>query len=189
VIRKVLLPALAFVFVLALWGCGPSTKPEAAKGGEMMRLELKSSAFAEGGTIPKKYTCDGQNISPPLSWTAPPKGTNSLALVCDDPDAPGGVWVHWVLFGLAPETKELPEAISPQEVVLGGAKQGRNDFGKLGYGGPCPPRERPAHRYFFRLYALDFQPNLKAGATKQELLKAIQGHILAEGQLMGRYER
>lgn len=158
------------------------------RGEGMMKLQIKSNAFEEGSNIPKKYTCDGADVSPPLSWTPPPAGTKSLALICDDPDAPVGTWVHWVLFGLSPDTVALPEGVPKQKIIQGGAKQGINDFRKIGYGGPCPPKG-PAHRYFFKLYALDLEPNLSAGATKQELLKAIEEHIIAEGQLMGRYQR
>ena len=153
-----------------------------------MAFELKSTAFENGGFIPKKYTCDGSDVSPPLSWTDPPEGTKSLALICDDPDAPMGTWVHWVLFGVPPETRELPEGVPTEKTLSWGGKQGRNDFGRIGYGGPCPPRG-PAHRYFFRLYALDTEPDLSPGATKRELLRAIEGHILAEAELIGRYGR
>ncbi len=153
-----------------------------------MAFELKSTAFENGGFIPKKYTCDGPDVSPPLSWTDPPEETRSLALICDDPDAPMGTWVHWVLFGVPPEIRELPEGVPTEKTLPWGGKQGRNDFGRIGYGGPCPPRG-PAHRYFFRLYALDIEPDLSPGATKRELLRAIEGHILAETELMGRYGR
>ena len=152
-----------------------------------MELNIKSSAFDEGELIPKKYTCDGEDVSPPLSWTQPPKETKSIVLICDDPDAPMGTWVHWVLFGLSSDTMELPEGISSDKEVLGGATHGLNDFRKYGYGGPCPPGG--THRYFFKLYAVDTQVDLNAGATKNEVLSAIKGHILAEGQLMGRYSR
>jgi len=155
--------------------------------GYTMELDIRSSAFEEGELIPKKYTCDGEDVSPPLSWTQLPKETKSVALICDDPDAPMGTWVHWVLFGLSPETLELPEGISLKKEVLGGAKHGLNDFKKYGYGGPCPPGG--THRYFFKLYAVDIQVDLNAGATKKEVLDTIKGHILAEGQLMGRYSR
>lgn len=153
-----------------------------------MAFEIKSSAFQHEGYIPRKYTCDGADVSPPLNWTSPPRGTKSLALICDDPDAPVGTWVHWVLFGLPPETQELPEEIPTDKVVPNGGKQGINDFGNIGYGGPCPP-PGPAHRYFFKLYILDAEPDLKAGATKKELLKAMDKHILAQAELMGRYRR
>lgn len=155
--------------------------------GYAMELDIRSSAFEEGELIPEKYTCDGEDISPPLSWTQPPKETKSIVLICDDPDAPMGTWVHWVLFGLLPDTLELPEGVSSAKEVLGGAKHGLNDFRKYGYGGPCPPGG--THRYFFRIYAVDTHVDLKAGATKNDVLDAIKGHILAEGQLMGRYSR
>lgn len=152
-----------------------------------MAITIKSTAFADGGMIPKKYTCDGSDISPPLSWDSVPGGTKSLALISDDPDAPAGTWVHWVIFNLPADIKELTENIPPQQTLSNGAKQGKNDFGKIGYGGPCPPGG--THRYYFKLYALDKEINLGAGATKADLLKAIAGHILGEGQLMGKYKR
>ncbi len=156
------------------------------KGGPA--VDLKSSAFQKGGDIPRKYTCDGSNASPPLRWENSPSGTKSFALVADDPDAPVGTWVHWVLYDLPANTKELPEGVPASETLSKGGKQGINDFKKTGYGGPCPP-PGPAHRYFFKLYALDAQTNLKPGATKQKLLDAIKGHILAESELIGRYKR
>jgi len=156
-------------------------------GGKKMEIKIKSTAFKEGGMIPSKYTCDGADISPPLSWDSVPEGTKSLALICDDPDAPMGTWVHWVIFNIPPDTRELPENVPPQKTLANGAKQGINDFRKIGYGGPCPPGG--THRYYFKLYALDTGINLEAGATKSQLLKAMEGHILAEGQLMGKYKR
>lgn len=151
-------------------------------------MELKSTAFTQGGDIPKKYTCDGADVSPPLNWTEPPEGTKSLALICEDPDAPVGTWVHWVLFNLPPNARELPESVPARKTLSGGGDQGINDFRKIGYGGPCPPKG-PVHRYFFKLYALDKQLDLKPGATRQELAKAMKNHILAEAELMGRYHR
>lgn len=150
-------------------------------------MELKSTAFEAGGMIPKQFTCDGPNISPPLSWTTVPHGTKSLALICDDPDAPMGMWVHWVLFNLPAETRELPENLPPQKNLPNGARQGINDFRKIGYGGPCPPAGE--HRYYFKLYALDALLELEAGANKADLLHAMEGHILAESRLMARYRR
>ncbi|MCR4289840.1 MAG: YbhB/YbcL family Raf kinase inhibitor-like protein [Candidatus Scalindua sp.] len=152
-----------------------------------MELSIRSSAFEEGELIPKKYTCDGEDVSPPLSWTQLPKETKSAVLICDDPDAPMGTWVHWVLFGLSPDTLGLPEGIPHDKEILCGAKHGLNDFRKYGYGGPCPPEG--THRYFFKLYAVNIHIDLNAGATKNEVLNAIEGHILAEGKLMGRYRR
>jgi Raf kinase inhibitor-like YbhB/YbcL family protein len=153
-----------------------------------MTIELTSTAFQAGATIPKEYTGDGADCSPPLAWSEPPAGTRSLALVCDDPDAPGGTWVHWVLFNLPAETRELGKGVPTAETLPDGARQGRTDFGETGYGGPAPPKG-PPHRYFFRLYALDVVLDLPAGATKAQLLEAMEGHVLAEGQLMGRYGR
>ena len=157
------------------------------KGGYAMELDIKSTAFGDGESIPGKYTCDGEDISPPLSWSQPPEGTKSMVLICDDPDAPVGTWVHWVLYGISPDTLELSENILDDKEVLNGAKHGINDFRKYGYGGPCPPGGM--HRYFFKLYAVDTEIDLKPGATKGKVLDAIKGHILAEGQLMGRYSR
>lgn len=155
------------------------------KGGK--KMEINSPAFEAGGLIPPQYTCDGQNISPPMSWTNVPAHTKSLALICDDPDAPVGTWVHWVIFNLPADLKELPENTPPQKTLQNGAKQGKNDFRKIGYGGPCPPSG--THRYFFELYALNTVLNLEAGVTKADLLKTMEGHILAESRLMGKYKR
>jgi Raf kinase inhibitor-like YbhB/YbcL family protein len=153
-----------------------------------MTVQVTSSAFAEGQPIPAKYTCDGEDISPPLKWGSIPQGAKSLALICDDPDAPAGTWVHWVLYDLPATVAELPERVPMTETIPNGGKQGINDFKRVGYGGPCPPRGGP-HRYFFKLYALDAELQLKAKATKKELVRAMEGHILAEGQLMGTYKR
>jgi Raf kinase inhibitor-like YbhB/YbcL family protein len=160
----------------------------AAEIDKRMTMQLTSSAFAEGGEIPAKYTCDDKNISPPLSWTGTPSGTKSIALIADDPDAPAGTWVHWVLFDAPAETKELAQDLPKTQHLPGGAKQGLNDFKHLGYGGPCPPPGK-AHRYFFKVYALDAPLGLKPGATKHEVERAMAKHILAEGQLMGTYKR
>ena len=173
--------------LLALAACGGEKEP-APEEGPAVTLALTSTAFQEGGTIPQQYTCDGEDISPPLAWSAPPAGTKSLALVCDDPDAPGRTWVHWVVYDLPPSVTLLAEGLPPDEQLAGGGTQGTTDFGRIGYGGPCPP-QGPAHRYFFKLYALDADLGLPAGATKKELLKAMEGHVLAEGQLVGRYQR
>lgn len=146
-------------------------------------MELTSTAFQEGATIPKQHTGDGKDVSPPLRWSGAPAGVKSYALICDDPDAPRGTWVHWVLWNLPAEQQELPEGSLPK-----GARQGKNDFGKNNYGGPAPPRGNP-HRYFFKLNALDTTLDLPEGATKQQLEQAMKGHILASGQLMGKYSR
>ena len=154
-----------------------------------MAFILTSAALKDGATIPGKYTCDGVDVSPPLAWSGAPAGTRSFALIADDPDAPGGTWVHWVLYNLPAEVSELPENIAKVESLdLGGARQGRNDFRRPGYGGPCPP-PGPAHRYFFKLYALDTRLELKAGAQKKDVEAALEGHALGSAQIMGTYAR
>ena len=150
-------------------------------------MKIKSSAFNEGGIIPKRYTCDDSDISPSLTWSDVPGGTESFALISDDPDAPAGTWVHWVIFNIPAQAGGLEENIPPERTLATGALQGTNDFGKIGYGGPCPPGG--THRYFFKLYALDTTLNLAAGSSKADALRAMQGHILAECRLMGRYTR
>ncbi len=156
-------------------------------GAEKRTIKLSSGAFAEGGLIPAAYTCVGRNVSPPLAWAGVPAETKTLALVVDDPDAPRGPWVHWVVYNLPAATKELSAGVQALSELADGGRQGKNDFGQIGYGGPCPPDG--THRYYFKLYALNTTLNLPAGATKQELLKAMYGHILDEGQLMGRYKK
>lgn len=151
-------------------------------------FKLTSSAFQAETTIPRKHTCDGQNTSPPLAWSQPPSGTKAFALIVDDPDAPGGTWVHWVLYDLPGEARSLPEAVPKQNELSSGARQGRNDFPSIGYGGPCPP-SGPAHHYHFKLYALDGKLGLKSGATKAEVEKAMQGHLLGEAHLVGLFRR
>jgi Raf kinase inhibitor-like YbhB/YbcL family protein len=152
-----------------------------------MEIKITSSAFQQEGMIPSKYTCDGADVSPPLQWDEIPEDTKSIALINDDPDAPMGTWVHWALYNLPADTKELAENIPPEETLPNGAKQGITDFGRIGYGGPCPPSG--THRYFFKIYALDSQLELESGANKNQLLKAMEGHILAQGELMGKYKR
>lgn len=153
-----------------------------------MSFHVSTTAFSAGEMIPKKFTCDGADPSPPLSWNDAPSSTQAFALIADDPDAPVGTWVHWVLYNLSANTKELPEGVEKQEQLAGGALQGRNDFRKIGYNGPCPPPGKP-HRYFFKLYALDAKLELKAGASKAELDGAMEGHIVGQAELIGRYGR
>lgn len=150
-------------------------------------MKLTSSAFAEGALIPAQYTCDGADFSPPLAWSDMPAGTQALALICDDPDAPIGAWVHWVAFNLPPSTRELPEGITAAKQLSAGGIQGANSWRRIGYGGPCPPSG--THRYFFTLYALDATLSLDQSATAKDVRAAIKGHVLAETQLMGRYTR
>jgi len=152
-----------------------------------MRIEIKSRVFENEGMIPRKYTCDGDDISPPLSWDSVPEETKSIAVICDDPDAPMGTWVHWVVYDIPPETRELKENVTPEREMHIGGIQGMNDFKKVGYGGPCPPGG--THRYFFKIFALDLRLELGPGATKDQLLIAMEGHILAKGELIGKYSR
>ena len=152
-----------------------------------MGLTLTSTAFAPGAAIPSAYTCEGRNVSPPLAWTEPPAGTNSLALISDDPDALGGTWVNWVVYNLTTQTRRLAQGVPTNAELADGTRQGVTDFGRPGYGGPCPPSG--THRYFFRLYALNAALGLKPGATTAQLEAALQGHVLAQGELMGTYRK
>lgn len=154
---------------------------------EIATIRVSSPAFQDGGPIPQKYACDGDNISPPLSWQAVPEGTKSLALIVDDPDAPGGNFVHWVVYDLPADLDGLPEDLPRDKAFPVGGEQGINSTDEIGYMGPCPPSG--THRYFFKLYALDERTNLPAGETKARLLDAMEGHTLGQGQLMGRYKR
>ncbi len=151
-------------------------------------LEIVSDVFESNGYIPDRYACDAQDFSPFLSFRDVPEGTKSLVLICDDPDAPFKVWVHWVLFNIPKEVTELKENITAEEMKSLGIIAGVNDFGKLEYKGPCPPAGKP-HRYFFKLYALDTQLPLEAGAAKKEIVKAMEGHIIAEAKVVGLYQR
>ena len=145
-------------------------------------LTLTSPAFGEGERIPTRYTCDGEDAPPPLTWTDVPAGVATYALVMDDPDAPGRTWVHWIRYNIPGDVRELPDGESTATGV-----GGENSWGDTGYGGPCPPDGE--HRYFFKLYALDVELDLAEGADKDTLLDAVEGHVVAQGQLMGTYER
>jgi len=153
----------------------------------MMAIPIESSAFMQGADIPEMYTCDGKDVSPHLSWGEGPSGTRAWALIMDDPDAPSKTWVHWVLWNLPDSTRTLSSGM-PSGDVPGGGTQGKNDFGKQRYGGPCPPVGKP-HRYFFRLYALDAPLDLPAGSTRDQVDRAMNGHVLGRGELMGMYGR
>jgi Raf kinase inhibitor-like YbhB/YbcL family protein len=157
------------------------------QAGGNMNITLKSSAFKEGEFIPKKFTCDGENISPPLEWSEIPEGTKSIAIICDDPDAPMETWVHWVIYNIPASVNKLKENIPFEKVLEDGTIQGKNDFRKIGYGGPCPPSG--IHRYFFKIYSLNTTLAFAPGLTKGELLHAMEEHILSEGKLMGKYSR
>src|SRR5512146_3187828 len=196
----VVLP-LAILAVMAitapLWAPTPSATPlrlemflapqSTFAGARAMAFTLESKSFSRGGAIPRQYTCAGDDLSPELNWSDPPPETKSLALIADDPDAPSGTFTHWVLYELPPETRQLAEGAAQYQLPRG-ARQGRNDFGKTGYGGPCPPPGKP-HRYFFKLCALDTRLELKPGASKQAVEQSIQGHVLAHAELMGTFQR
>jgi Raf kinase inhibitor-like YbhB/YbcL family protein len=158
------------------------TPPETHK-----KMALSSSAFKDGQPIPVDYTCDGKNISPPLAWTGAPANTQSVLLIVDDPDAPSGVWTHWIVFDLPSDASDLAEDFA-KAPAASTTKQGTNDFKKPGYGGPCPPAGK-AHRYFFKIFALDTTLNLPAGASRKDVDAAMTKHVLAAGQLMGTYQR
>ena len=180
------IPILAGMLLAGIICVGLGLSP-LASGGTDMAIAITSSAFTEGAMIPKKYTCDAEDISPDLKWSGVPSAAKSLALICDDPDAPVGTWVHWVLFNIPADVSALPDGVPPDAVLKNGARHGKNDFRRLGYGGPCPPGG--THRYYFKLFALDTLLPLENGSTKAQLLAAMKGHILAEGQLMGKYQR
>jgi Raf kinase inhibitor-like YbhB/YbcL family protein len=150
-------------------------------------MEIKSSAFKAGESIPSKYTCDNIDVSPQLEWSKVPTGTKTFALICDDPDAPSGTYVHWVVCNIPEKIRQYAENMPKTEILENDGHQGKNDFGKTGYGGPCPPSG--THRYYFKIYALDTELDLKSGFTKKDLVKFMDGHVLEEGQLMGRYKR
>ena len=150
-----------------------------------MSFEISSPAFANGGAIPSDFSCDGRDISPALTWTKPPAGTQSFALIMDDPDAPMGTWVHWIMFNLPASTRDLKEGTPTDAQLSDGSLQGKTSAGSNGYHGPCPPSG--THRYFFKLYALDTMLSLTTNADKKELLAAMEGHILANAELMGTF--
>jgi Raf kinase inhibitor-like YbhB/YbcL family protein len=170
--------------VILLTGCRGTPQAPGAGG---VAVKLTSLVFTEGNMIPSKYTCDGQGISPPLSWSDVPASARSLALIADDPDAPAGTWVHWVIFNLPATLSGLPEQVPRDKAPNVGGVQGTNSWPAIGYGGPCPPSG--THRYFFKLYALDSELNLTSSATAGNVQAAMKGRVLAEAQLMGRYQR
>ena len=175
------------MLLAGLVSAGCSQEPKSAAG-HVAKIQLASAAFTDGQPIPVKYTADALDISPPLAWTNAPAGTKSFALIVDDPDAPSGDWTHWLIYDLPPTANALAEDQFKLPQFKNGAKQGLNDFKKTGYGGPAPPAGK-AHRYYFKLYALDAPTGLPPNATKAELLKTMDGHVLGEGKLMGTYQR
>jgi Raf kinase inhibitor-like YbhB/YbcL family protein len=182
--NKNLLISIVLVVLLSSCSSTQTSTPEAD-----MSLEVKSDAFSNGQSIPAKYSCIGKNISPALTWSDPPSGTQSFALIMDDPDAPAGTWVHWVLYNIKPDWRNLPEdlPVTGKNIDPNAVFFGTNSSGNIRYDGPCPPSG--THRYYFKLYALDTQIGLLPGATKEQILKEMQGHILAQGELMGTFSK
>ncbi|HPO14918.1 MAG TPA: YbhB/YbcL family Raf kinase inhibitor-like protein [Candidatus Hydrogenedentes bacterium] len=167
---------------------GVSPVAAITQGDSTMNFQISSTAFKQGEYIPKKHTGEGPDLSPALQWANPPAGVKSFALICDDPDAPVGTWVHWVIFNIPASAAGLPEGVPTNKELKDGARQGTNDFRKIGYGGPMPPRGSD-HRYFFKLYALDLTLAMNSGVKKADVLKAMENHILGQAELMGRYKR
>lgn len=185
---------VSLFLILSILSCSKEGKqdeknvvPEQKGGAKMVTIQITSPAFKDGELMPPKYTCDGEDISPPLEWSGVPENAKSIVIICDDPDAPMGTWVHWVIYDIPPSLRSLQEGVPTERTLQNGAKQGKNDFGNIGYGGPCPPSG--THRYFFKIYALDVQLNLPPGMTKKEIEKAMAGHVLASGQIIGKYKR
>jgi Raf kinase inhibitor-like YbhB/YbcL family protein len=188
-----LVPMLCGLLLLASLGVNSSERARAAVAESPAqktpeaKFQLGSSSFAADGLIPAKYTCDGSDTSPALAWSEPPAGTQSFALVVDDPDAPKKTVTHWLLYDLPPATRALPEGVATKPKLPDGSRQGKNDHGKIGYSGPCPP-PGAAHHYFFKLYALDYKTGLKPKAKAADVERAIKGHILAQSELIARFQ-
>ena len=180
--RTLIFSALALSVILT------SASVSFAKGKKEAKLEIASTSFKPGGEIPKKYTADGEDVSPQIVISALPAGTQSLTLSCEDPDAPVGTWFHWLIWDISPSTTELKEGVATKEELSDGSKQGQNDFKKTGYNGPSPPKG-PAHHYHFKVFALDKKLDLRANSDKTDFYKAIEGHVLGTGEVMGIYGR
>jgi Raf kinase inhibitor-like YbhB/YbcL family protein len=180
---------LSPILLMPVVSCGNLASGSAqGKDPAQSSFRIESAAFKERAFIPARFSCQGENVSPPLAWTDSPAGARSFALIVEDPDAPAGTWTHWAVFNLPAQARAMDENAPKQGELPNGGLQGMTSFGSVGYGGPCPPPGK-AHRYFFRLYALDTVLNLKAGAAKAGVLAAMKGHILGEAQLMGRFKR
>lgn len=180
--KPVVMCILLTFFLIALVTCG-SDEVTPSKS-----LNVTSAAYVDGTAIPVKYTCQGEDVSPPYEWSGAPAGTKAWAIIFDDPDAPMRTWVHWILYNLPPETTRLPEGASTGPGLPTGSVQGKNSWGREAYGGPCPPAGK-AHRYYFKVYALDAELSLGPGAEKSTLVRAMKGHVLAAGSLHGTYKR
>ena len=184
----VIAAVLIILTTAAITGCGSRGEPTFVEEAPDSDLTLTSGAFADGEAIPRRYTCDGDDVSPPLTWSGAPSGTESFALIVDDPDAPVGTWVHWVLFNVPADQRGLDEDVPANEQLEDGTRQGKNGWGDIGYGGPCPP-PGSTHEYAFKLYALDTALDVEVGATKRALTSAMEGHLLGQALLSGTYSR
>jgi Raf kinase inhibitor-like YbhB/YbcL family protein len=185
--RKLMFPAMPIAVLCFLAAAHLISQPKQPPSGGHM-FQLTSPAFRPAGDIPQQFTCEGRDISSELDWQGAPSGAKTFALIVHDPDAPrAGGWTHWVAYNIPANVNRIAENAPPADTLPGGGLQGKNDFGRLGYGGPCPPSG--THRYYFYLYALDGELNLSAGATRQQLENAIQDHVLAKAELMGRYKK
>ena len=180
--QHVIWPVVLAVFIL------PPSCTLAQKGETNMIFTLSSKSILPNQPISDKYTCFDKDISPQLQWSNTPTGTRAFVLICDDPDAPAGTWIHWVLYDIPSTTSILPEGLDKTKIVLGNAKQGINDFGKIGYNGPMPPPGR-THRYFFKIYAVDKETGMAPGMKKDQVIKTIEGHILGQAEIIGTYRR
>ena len=182
---------LILMLLVLISGCIASEPDEETLIKEDVNMDVisvSSDVFENGGMLSSEYTCDGSDVSPGLFWNTVPAGTQSIALIVDDPDAPGGTWVHWVIYNIPADSTGLTTAVPKNKSLDDGSLQGKNDFGKIGYNGPCPPPGKP-HRYFFKVYALDTTLSLTSGATKSQVEAAMSGHILAQGEMIGKYGR
>ncbi len=182
------LVCLALASAVCIAGNAASRASSPDRERRAMSFVLESKAFPKGGEIPGKYTCSGEDVSPALFWNGAPEETKSFALIVEDPDAPSGTFTHWIVYDLPSASRQLPESVSKTDDLSGGGRQGRNDFRRSGYGGPCPPPGKP-HRYFFKLYALNTTLNLQVGASKRDLESAMRGHVIAQAELMGKFGR
>lgn len=183
----IVLGFVTFLFLGMAKGESASESPE-LKDTEIKKLTVTSSSFRNGEFIPRKHTCDGRDKSPALRWDPIPKGTQSFVIIADDPDAPNGTWTHWILYDMPPTINFIPKGFPPIKKLANAEKHGLNDFAKLGYAGPCPPLGEE-HRYYFRVYAVDKMFGFDASKSREEIDQAIEGHVLAKGELMGRYKR
>jgi Raf kinase inhibitor-like YbhB/YbcL family protein len=182
---------LILVLLVLISGCITSEPDKETQIEEVIIMDaisISSDVFENGSMLSSEYTCDGSDVSPGLSWDIIPAGTQSIALIADDPDAPGKTWVHWVIYNIPANSSGLPAAVPKNKTLDDGSLQGTNDLGMIGYNGPCPPPGKP-HRYFFKVYALDITLGIKSGATKSRLEAAMSGHILAQGEIVGKYGR